>query len=115
MFLHRSAEHGNIEVAELLIKNGADPTIEDNYDDDALNWAQSKGHGAEFKKLLMENRKLTNLEKTKLTHDSSSSDDDSSVIDESGDTDKAFFDSAVKGMFNWFICMLGWGLNMCRL
>lgn len=32
-----------MEVADLLIKNGADTLIEDNYDDTALGWARSKG------------------------------------------------------------------------
>lgn len=35
---------GNIEVTDLLLKNGADVDIEDNYEDTAYNWAKSKGN-----------------------------------------------------------------------
>lgn len=95
-YLHCS---GNIEVADLLVKSGADITIEDNYDDDAQSWADSKGHGSEFKKVLIENEKLEDETKpTKPSYDSSSSNDDSSASDENDDSDKAFLDAAVKGM-----------------
>lgn len=90
---------GNTEVAGLLVKSGADVTIEDNYDDDALSWAQSKGHGAEFKKVLTDNGKLDDETKPATpAYESSSSIDDSSASDETDDSDKAFWDAAVKGM-----------------
>lgn len=61
--LHRAAEHGNskigrkllnynkwlsctdnVKIANLLIKNGADLNITDNYNDTALRWATVHGN-----------------------------------------------------------------------
>lgn len=74
----------------------------DNYDDDALGWAQSKGRGAEFKKVLIANGKLDEEkepEKKPKYDSSSSSEADSSASDETDDSDKAFFEAAKKGFF----------------
>lgn len=69
-------------------------------------WAQSKGHGAEFKKVLIDNGKLEEETKAKSPkYDSSSSIDDSSASDENDDSDKEFFDAAEKGLLRFlYVC-----------
>lgn len=39
----RAGENGHKELAQLLINNGADTEIVDNYGDKAVGWARSRG------------------------------------------------------------------------
>lgn len=41
--LMRAGENGHKELAQLLINNGADTEIVDNYGDKAVGWARSRG------------------------------------------------------------------------
>lgn len=51
--LHATARSGNTDVAEVLLKNGADITSEDNLGRNALHWAAESGK-AETAQLLLE-------------------------------------------------------------
>jgi hypothetical protein len=52
--LHRAACHGHVEIARLLLQNGAEVNVRNNYGNTPLHWAASHGH-VDILHLLVEN------------------------------------------------------------
>jgi hypothetical protein len=52
--LHYAAENGHIEIARLLLQNGAEVNVRNNYGNTPLHWAASNGH-VDILHLLVEN------------------------------------------------------------